>query len=171
MILTVLAGLLVSAVAPSAKATPSPACAAAERLIDEIWTAAPSSPPITVIGERRFRSPAWKRPRELSQGGWSGPAPSIRLLDLWERDAGSTATRCVNVRARAEAAAILLAPGAEPDAERTSIGLPVVDKGGTTALVQVVTHRRSLGGGAYLYLLRRSGGRWAVVSKRMLAIS
>ena len=152
MILTFLAGLAASALAPSSAVKPSPACAAAERLIDEVWSSTEGQPPISSSGEPRFKSPVWKRPRELVQGGWSGPAPSVALLDQWERDAGSTATSCANVRAYADSKAIALPPGAGPDAERTAVGLPAVDRAGVEALVQVQTHRRPMGGGVYLYL-------------------
>lgn len=151
--------------------SPSSNCAAAERLIVEIWSSQTDQPPMSSDAEPSFKSPTWKSPRELVQGGWSGPSPSVTLLDLWGRDAGSTATRCANVRAYVAAKAIGLPADAQADAERTVVGLPVVNKGGTEALVQVVTRRRTLGSNVYLYVLRQSDGQWAVVSRRMLVIS
>jgi hypothetical protein len=51
------------------------------------------------------------------------------------------------------------------------IGLPIVDASGSEALAQVITRRARLGGSVYLYLLRWTGGRWTVISQRMLVIS
>ncbi|MBU4435961.1 MAG: hypothetical protein KKC14_16300 [Alphaproteobacteria bacterium] len=52
-----------------------------------------------------------------------------------------------------------------------TIGLPIIGPAGDEALAQVTFHGGSLGGGVYLYLLRKSEGRWVVVSRRMLIIS
>lgn len=148
----------------------SPACAAAEAVVVELWSE-PGRPPLSAGLEVRFNSPAWSRASQLRQGGWSGPAPSEALLTRWESSPPSSAMTCANVQAVGASMAIASPGEGAGDDARTTIALPVIDAAGRRALVQVTTLRKSLGSSVYLYLLEKSAGRWRVVSRRMLAIS
>ena len=169
MLTGILAGLAAHVLA-TAPAVATPACAAAVAVVEDLWSK-PGQPPLSAGAVARFKSPAWKRASELRQGGWSGPVPSDALLTLWEASPPTSATTCGNVSAMSSAKAIDLPVDAAPDSARTTIGLPVLDRSGRQALVQVTTRRNPIGSSVYLYHLRKTGAGWSVVSRRMLAIS
>lgn len=167
MLSTMLTGLAILTLAASPTSKPSSACAAAEQLLVSTLASNLSPPLLSADAAPPFRG-NWKRARELRLGGWSGPAPSKGLLDRWEASAGANALRCSNVQDLARAGNDRTSP---VDAETMAIGLPIIGPSGNEALAQVTTHRARLGGGVFLYLLRKSEGRWIVVSRRMLVIS
>lgn len=93
------------------------------------------------------------------------------MLDQWERGEASTATTCVNVQAYIKAKGVSVDPASDAKQVRVAIAMPVVARSGAEALVQVWTYRQPVGTSAYLHLLRKSAGRWSVISRRLLAIS
>ena len=169
-VFTVMLGAFFMTNAYAASKQPMPssrsiACEAVEQLISAPVAALGSPPRLGSDLVPPFRG-SWKHARELRQGGWSGPPPVASLVDKWGSGSGLNAMVCANVRR-------LAASGSDLERQGYShrVGLPVVNRDGTEALAQVVSSREGLGGSIYLFLLRKSGGQWSVVSRRMLLIS
>lgn len=152
---------------PSSQASASPACEAAEALIEasvtDIAVGALVDGPAPPFRGR------WKNASELKAGGWTGQPPTAELLDAWQVAAGENVLACPSIRtspARSKGASV-------SRGETHLVGLPIVDDTGYEAIAQVSITKPSpeMGGSVHLYLLQKFKTGWRVVSRRMIAIS
>ena len=149
--------------------------------------AAVSALPLGALGDTYYSS-APTRPFSIDlspntlKSGWQGQAPRASTLSSFEMSRGESALTCENVR-KVAAAHGALASETGANAQLRSIGigkrtayvhrmsLPALDELGTEAIAEVVSSSNQLGGGVYLVLLHKAGGRWNVVGRKAIVLS